>query len=323
MSTLIRLLAFVPAIAIADATLGAQGPEVTPEMALLIRADSITLGEYCDATQHVLAVGAVIRALEADSTDARSNAAIICDPLLSSLSLLALSGGSAAPMAAVARLRTEGSPAARARLFAAMSEFRAAVRSDPVRRTVQDSGGPALSAELTRVTETAQQLFTLDARDRALTRLSRYERKLGPRSARLNFPEVLFNYAAQRWVPGFRPTPLGGPSPWEVVASYVPGYATMVDGHVEPVSASEFGLRRYLFGESFGQAGLLGLVLPSYWSVGVVTASDRNGALVWPWQGADRSGAFVSWGTIKLAYINRDRGTWLMGKQFQIVPFVF
>ncbi|HEY7395207.1 MAG TPA: hypothetical protein VH559_10190 [Gemmatimonadaceae bacterium] len=323
MNTLIRLLALPAAIAIAPAMLGAQGPEVTPEIALLMRADSITLGEYCDATQRVLAVGAVIRALEADSTDARSNAAIICDPLLSSFSLLALSGGSAAPMAAVARLRTEGSSAARAQVFAAMSEFRAAVRSDPVRRTVQDSGGPALSAELTRVTETAQQLFTLDARDRALTRLSRYERKLGPRSARLNFPEVLFNYAAQRWVPGFRPTPLGGPSPWEVVASYVPGYATIVDGHVEPVSASEFGLRRYLFGESFGQPGLIGLVLPSYWSVGVVTASDRNGALVWPWQGADRSGAFVSWGTIKLAYINRDHGTWLMGKQFQIVPFVF
>jgi hypothetical protein len=320
-SLLIRRLAIAGAIATAHATLGAQ--DVTPEMALLARADSITLGEYCDVAERVLAVGAVIRALEADSTDARSNAAIICDPLLSSFSLLALSGGSAAPMAAVARLRTEGSSAARERVFAAMSEFRAAVRSDPVRRTVRDSGGTTLSAELTRVAETAQQLFTLGARDRALARLARYERKLGPRSARLNFPEVLLNYAAQRWVPGFRPTPLGGPSPWELVASYAPGYATMVGGRVEPVSASEFGLRRYLFGDRFSQPGLLGLVLPTYWAVGVVTASDRNGALVWPWQGADRSGAYVSWGTIKLAYIKRDRGTWLMGKQFQIVPFVF
>ena len=322
MSLLIRRLAIAAAIATAHATLGAQ--DVTPEMALLIRADSITLGEYCDVAQRVLAVGAVIRALDADSTDARSNAAIICDPLLSSFSLLALSGGSAAPMAAVARLKTEGSPAARARVFAAMSEFRATVNADAGRRrTVQDSGGPTLSAELTRVTLTVQELFTLAARDRALARLARYERKLGPRSARLNFPEVLLNYAAQRWVPGFRPTPLGGPSPWELVASYVPGYVTMVGGRAEPVSASEFGLRRYLFGEKFSQPGLLGLVLPTYWAVGVVTASDRNGALVWPWQGADRSGAYVSWGTIKLAYIKRDRGTWLMGKQFQIVPFVF
>ena len=323
MSLITRGLAIAGAIAIVHATVGAQGPEVTPETALLIRADSITLGEYCGVAARVLAVAAVIRALDADSTDARSNAAILCDPLLSSFSLLALSGGSAAPMAAVARLRTEGSSAARARVFAAMSEFRAGVRSDTVRRTVQDSGGATLSAELTRVTETAQQLFTLGARDRALTRLTKYERKLGPNSARLNFPEVLLNYAAQRWVPGFRPTPLSGPSPWEVVASYVPEYATIVDGHVEPVSASEFGVRRYLFGKRFGQPGLLGFVLPTYWSVGVVTASDRNGALVWPWQGADRSGAFLSWATFKVAYIKRDRGTWLMGKQFQIVPFVF
>src|SRR5215813_7907997 len=167
-------------------------------MTLLARADSITLGDYCDVAQQVLAVGAVIRALEADSADTadvRSNAAIICDPLLSSFSLLALSGGSAAPMAAVARLRTEGSSAVRARVFEAMSQFRSAVRSEQVKRTVKDSGGTTLSAELTLVSETANGVFTRDALNRSLTRLANYERKLGPRSARLNFPEVLLNYA--------------------------------------------------------------------------------------------------------------------------------
>src|SRR5262245_44017020 len=173
----IRGLALIGAIGAAHAPLGAQGREVTPEMALLIRADSVTVGDYCHVAERVLAVPAVIRALAADSADASSNAAIICDPLLSSFSLLALSGGSAAPMAAVARLRTEGSSAVRARVFAAMHEFRAAVRADSVKRAVEDSGGRELSAELTRATEIAQQMFTRDARDRALTRLSRYERK--------------------------------------------------------------------------------------------------------------------------------------------------
>jgi hypothetical protein len=48
-----------------------------------------------------------------------------------------------------------------------------------------------------------------------------------------------------------------------------------------------------------------------------------NGALIWPWRGRERSGAFVSWGAIKIGYIDRDRGTWLFSRQFQALPFVF
>ncbi|HZI30365.1 MAG TPA: hypothetical protein VFD64_19520, partial [Gemmatimonadaceae bacterium] len=149
--------------------------------------------------------------------------------------------------------------------------------------------------------------------------------KLGPTSAKLNLPEVLLNYSAQRWIPGFRPTPLGGPSPWEVIASYTPGYVTFAEGEsgILPVSASEFGFRFYLFGENFGKSGFAGLLMPSYFSFGVLTASDENGALVWPWRGRERSGGFVSWGAIKIGYIDRDRGTWLFSRQFQAVPFVF
>lgn len=300
---------------------GAQDP--APDAALPLRADSITLGDYCRIAQQTLSLPAVIRAIAADSTNARSNAAIICDPLLSSFSLLALTGRAPAPFAAVARANTAGYSAARRGLFEAMSEFRATVLAPDVRDEVRTALGADGSAELARVSTTAQSLLTAAARDRALVRLSKYERKLGPTSAKLNGPEVLLNYAAQRWIPGFKATPLDGPSPLELVASYAPGYVTSADGSVDPVSASEFGVRYYLFGEQFGKTGLRGVLMPSYWSAGVITASDRNGALVWPWEGRDRSGGYVSWGAIKVGYIKGRQGEWLVSKQFQAVRFLF
>ena len=118
-------------------------------------------------------------------------------------------------------------------------------------------------------------------------------------------------------------SPLRGPSPWEVVASYTPAYVTSADGKAQPVSASELGLRHYLFGERFGASGVRGLLLPSYWSAGALTASDRNGALVWPWRGGTGTGAYVSWGAVKVGYVNGRRGEWMVSRQFQIVPFLF
>jgi hypothetical protein len=301
--------------------LRAQAP--TPNEALMKRADSITVGDYCEAAQAVLAAPAVIRALADDSTNARSNAAIICDPLFSSFSLLALTGQTRAPMKAIARIHTEGYSEARKQILEAMSQFRASVRADGVRDVPRASIPTDVNTKLVRASETAQSLLVAAARDRALTRLARYERKLGPTSAKLNGPEVLLNYAAQRWVPGFKATPLGGPSPLEIVATYAPGYVTHVGNRFEPVSASEFGLRYYLFGEQFGKSGFQGILMPSYWSVGALTASDRNGALVWPWDGQTRTGAYLSWGAIKVGYISGRPGEWLVTKQFQAVPFVF
>ena len=109
------------------------------------------------------------------------------------------------------------------------------------------------------------------------------------------------------------------------MASYAPGYVTFPDGNAKPipVSAAEFGVRYYLFGERFGKSGIAGVLLPSYWSAGVLTASDENGALVWPWHGSDRSGGLRKLGPIKVGYIKRDRGSWLVTKQFQAVPFLF
>ena len=317
-------LAVMPAALLSAISLVAQPVmRPIPDSSLLARADSITVGDYCAIARTVLAAPAVIATLATDSTIARLTAASLCDPLLSSFSLRSLFGASHAPIAAVARLHPSGNREGRARIFEAMSEFRATVLESSIRDTVRAAIGAEASGVLARVSGTAQSLLTSAARDRALDRLSRYERKLGPTSARLNGAEVLLNYAAQRWIPGFRAHPLNGPSPWEVVASYAPGYVTVRDSKVAVVSASEFGVRRYLFGERFGAEGWRGLLYPTYWAAGVVTASDRNGALVWPWEGRDRSGAYLSWGEIKVGYLRGRDGAWLVSKQFQAVPFLF
>src|SRR5262249_6196867 len=182
---------------------------------------------------------------------------------------------------------------------------------------------PEVSARLIRIAETAQGLVVERARDGAIDRLSNYERKLGPTSAKLNAAEVLLNYSAQRWIPGFKPTPLGGPSPLEIVASYAPGYITFHSGDKTPVpvSAGELGARWYLFGKHFGRSGAAGVLFPSYFAAGALVASDDNGALVWPWKDQQHVGGYVSWGAIKVGYIHRPSGSWLVSKQFQAVPF--
>jgi hypothetical protein len=324
--TRIKSLALAAALSISPAVVGAQTPPPEePDASLLTRADSITVGDYCSLAQQIMSDSSIVRALGADSSSARTNAAVICNPLLSRFSLLALTGRAPAPLGAVARLHTNVYSAAQLAILDAMSEFRADVRQPDLRPIVAAALDTQRNAEFVRVSETAHSLVVVMARDRALQRLANYERKLGPTSARLNLPEVVLNYAAQRWVPGFRPTPLRGPSPWEVVASFVPAYITFADHKAQPipVSTAEFGVRRYLFGDGFGRSGFKGILRPSYWSVGVLTASDEDGALVWPWRGRDHSGAYVSWGAIKVGYINRERGAWLVSKQFQAIPFIF
>ena len=328
-ATLGAILMAVPAAARAQPPAG-----VAPNVSLVLRADSITVGDYCRAAQQVIGSRAVLEALADDSASARVHVATICDPFLSSFSLRALFADARTevpglapprvPFAAVARVHTGGSSVSRAAIADAMSELRALVRTAALRPVITTSVGPEVASELVRATETAQGLLTLAALNRSLGRIARYERKLGPTSPKLNGPEVILNYAAQRWIPGFRATELGGPSHLELVASYTPGYVPLDADKITAVSASEFGLRYYLFGESFGAAGWRGVLRPSYWSVGAITVSDRDGALVWPWDGRTRTGAFVAWGAIKLAYVQgREGAEWLASKQFQAVRFVF
>lgn len=318
-----KLIQFCAAFAVLAVLAPAAARAQDVNAILKARGDSITVGDYCQVANSVLATNGVVGILGADSSDARLHAALICDPLMSRFSLSAVTGLAAAPVGGVAKIGARGSSAARGSLLGAMSGFRATVRGVDVRQPIRAAISPETDALLIRISETANGLVTFDGQRRALTRLANYERKLGPNSPRLNGVEVLLNFAAQRWIPGFRPTVAKGPSALELVTSYAPGYLTMIDGHAEAVSTSEFGVRFYLFGDGFGKTGTAGLLKPSYWSVGVVTVSDRNGALVWPWQGAEQTGAFVSWGDVKVAYVTRMRGEWLFSKQFQVVPFVF
>lgn len=152
--------------------------------------------------------------------------------------------------------------------------------------------------------------------------LRMYERKFGPASARLNGIEVLLNYTMQR-LPGFGPNAASEPGPLEVIASYSPTYLTYADGEPRMVSLSEFGLRHYFFGDSWGGSGLNGVIRPAYMTLGLAVASEDDGALRWPWRGEARLGGFLSWGQVKVAYVAGDNRRLMVSRQFQIVPWAF
>ena len=314
-------------IAIALTILSPHGAYAQPaagtDARLLALADSITVGDYCRIAQRVMAAPSVRLALASDSGVVQVRVAQSCDGPPAALSLRALRGDAPVSLKAIARLGTRAYGGTGSATFAAMDEFRLRTRSAALRPVVRDALGDTAVRELSRITETANGILDMQARDAALTRLARYERKLGPTSAPLNGIEVLLNWGAQLWVPGFRPSVRQGPSPWELVASYVPTYATVADRRAQAVSASEFGVRHYLFAESFGADGWRGVLYPTYWSVGAIVVSDRNGALVWPWEAHERTGIFAGWGATKVAYVHGRNGAWIVSRQVQIIPLVF
>ena len=301
--------------------LGAQNPADAP---LLARADSLTVGNYCDAASNAASAPTIRAALADDAALVDAQLARICDQRVRPLTLRALTGGGRASLAAVGRLRgTALHEALVSPLDTAMQIVRSRLRGADVRPLLRTAVGDSAARVLTVVTETAQGLFVREARDRALARLANYERKLGPTSAKLNAVELLLNYGAQRFVPGFSPNVTRGPSPLELVASYVPTYATVAGKQLTAVSASELGARWYLFGAPWGKDGVAGLLRPSYLSVGAIVTSDNNGALAWPWDGRSRTGGYVSWGALKLGYVPGRKGAWMVSRQVQLLPFVF
>jgi hypothetical protein len=266
----------------------------------------------------------VLRALDDERALVESQVARICEPRVAPMALRALTGGGAASFSAVARRQQAAyRELVAAPLDTAMQIVRSRLRGSVVRPIIRDSVGDAAAQALLRVTETAQLLFVREARDRSLARVARYERKLGPQSPKLNIVEVLANYGAQRWVPGFAPSVSRGPSPLELIASYVPTYATLVDKKPVAVSTSEFGVRGYLFGDDWGKDGKAGVLKPAYWSLGAIVASDKSGALAWPWDGRTRTGVFVGWGAMKVGYVPGRKSSVLITRQMQVIPFVF
>jgi hypothetical protein len=156
----------------------------------------------------------------------------------------------------------------------------------------------------------------------SLEKLRRYERKFGPESPKLNAGEVALNVVAQS-VPPFRPSADGWPSAFEVIASYVPTYLTERDGRVQAWTVLEAGLRRYSFGEGWGDGGWAGVIRPGHVSAGLAVVNEGAGAMGEPWRGDKRLGAFVAWGSAKVAVVGGDGPRILITRQVQVIPFVF
>ena len=302
----------------------ALGAQSAADKSLLARADSLTVGDYCAAASNAAGKATIRAALTDEAALVDAQLTRICDPRVAPLSLRALTGSGVASLAAVGRLREKGMHEALVSpLDTAMQIVRSRLRGADVRPLLRAAVGDSAAQALTVVTETANGLFVREARDRALVRLANYERKLGPGSAKLNVIELLLNYGAQRFVPGFSPSVTRGPSPIELVASYVPTYGTVEGKKLAAASATEFGARWYLFGNQWGKDGVAGLLRPSFLSVGALVASDKSGALAWPWDGHTRTGAYVSWGELKVGYVPGRKGAWLVSRQMQVLPFVF
>ena len=292
--------------------------------AVLALADSLTLGDYCKASRNVMALDTVRKLLGARVVEVQFNVDKLCDPRVAALTLRTLTGDQPAPFAAVARRQQEAyHEAARVPLRDVTVLVDRELRSDDDMRRAIRAASPAAAAPFVTVTEVARRLFLEEAGARSVKHLANYERKLGPQAPQLNGVEVLLNYTAQRWIPGFAPSIKRGPSPLELIANYVPSYASSVNRKVVAVSASEFGVRHYLFGDNWGKTGKEGIIKPAYWSLGALVASDKNGALSWPWDGRTRTGVFVGWGELKVGYIAGRKGSVLVTRQVQFIPYVF
>lgn len=153
--------------------------------------------------------------------------------------------------------------------------------------------------------------------------LRRMERKYGPQSARLNALEVITAVALQR-TPGFRVDPTTHfPGPFEPVLAYTATYVTRSGDRMRIMSVAEGGLRRYMFGESWGGSGVRGWLKPAYISGGLAVSGRSDDPLTSPLQGRSRVGAFFGWGELKVAYLFGDDRRLLVTQQIQIIPLVF
>ncbi len=160
------------------------------------------------------------------------------------------------------------------------------------------------------------------AMDQSLERLRRYEVKFGPGSPQLNGLEVATNYVAQRsrW---FGPDSDGFPGPLELVSSYAPTYIFYTN-KPRAASVAEFGVRAYNFSAAGDSTSwIASLLRPRYWAAGVAVLNEREETLAWPWQGDARTGPFINWGPLRVAYIVEGRDRLLVSRNIQLIPLVF
>jgi hypothetical protein len=160
-------------------------------------------------------------------------------------------------------------------------------------------------------------------------KLRRFEIMYGPGSVRLNMLETGLNYVAQ-WLPGFGVDPQAGPRPFEIVAAYAPSYFTFRDGDARMISAAETGIRMYMFGRRDDAAGsddmasrIAALLRPRHVAAGWAFTGPDDIALQNPWRSRTRSGPFLSWGDIKIAYMTGKDARVLVTRQLRFVPLMF
>lgn len=155
-----------------------------------------------------------------------------------------------------------------------------------------------------------------------LERLRRFGIKYGPGSPHLNVLETFANYALQSFAP-FGVEADRSPGPYEVVASYATHDFTIAKSKLAVGSLGTFGLRRYIFKPGWGT----GALRPAYVDGGIAFAGERDGALVNPWQGHSRVGAFFSWGDYRVAWVGGGSGTAhnrvFVSRNLQLVHWVF
>jgi hypothetical protein len=159
--------------------------------------------------------------------------------------------------------------------------------------------------------------------DESAETLRRFEIMYGPGSVRLNALEAGLNYLVQ-WVPGFGVDRLAGPRPFELVAAYAPAYVTFTDGEARALSAAELGIRMYIFSPKWGGGrGVPAVLQPRHVAAGWAFTGPTDVTLQSPWRDRSRSGPFVSWGELKVAYITGRDSRVLLTRQLRFIPLVF
>lgn len=161
-----------------------------------------------------------------------------------------------------------------------------------------------------------------------LEKLRRYEVKYGPKSPRLNAPEVGLNYIAQRF-PGFGPTSDGWPGPLEMVATYSTTELTLArngnrDLRARVVSASHFGVRKYQFGKDWGNGGgLTGILKPGHMAAGATLMGPTDQVLASPFRRGRRIGGFVSWGDVLVGFVGGPDRRVFLSRNLKVIPYLF
>lgn len=159
-------------------------------------------------------------------------------------------------------------------------------------------------------------------------KLRRYEVKFGEASPRLNPVETLLNYGLERvpWLP-FAPN-ASGPSPLEFVANYATGDITpdgkFNESPVHLVSSDNVGLRFYNFGDTTRAGNPIARLLhPPFWAAGVSSFAAVDAPLRSPFGAGRRWGAFINWGSLKVAGTFGHDWRAIVGTGAQLIPHLF